>query len=229
MGEKGEQGPPGAPILLNLVHQEPTLDCGLGGIRVESGADVSQNGILDPWEVSTSAVACTPRSRARRVFVSSETYQGNLGGPAGADALCQKLADAVPELADGTFRAWISTYYSTPLSQFVRDAALGFARIDGVKIADSWLELTDGSSLLAPISVDENGHTVATGQVWTGTDWYGNVLGYGDCNYWQMADAGYYGSVGNAASTHEWTVSTAAGTYARLACSSSARIYCFEQ
>jgi cysteine-rich repeat protein len=46
-------------------------------------------------------------SLSKKVFVSSQMYDGNLGGLAGADAKCQALADAAN--LTGTYMAWIST------------------------------------------------------------------------------------------------------------------------
>ena len=44
-------------------------------------------------------------------FVTSTTHSGNLGGLAGADAECQRLAAAVGA-GNGTWRAYLSTFGS---------------------------------------------------------------------------------------------------------------------
>src|SRR5258708_15803483 len=62
------------------------------------GADASVDAGTPPCTLTSCAVPavcvagqCTP---AQRVFLSSSTYTGNLGGHAGADATCQQLATA---------------------------------------------------------------------------------------------------------------------------------------
>ena len=105
----------------------------------------------------------------RKVFVTSQTWRGNLGGVSGADAKCQDAArDAGIE---GTFLAWISgsTTSSSPSNRFddtFNDYPYYLA--DGkTKVADNWSSLT--STLLHPIDMNEHGRTVGSGRVWTNT------------------------------------------------------------
>ena len=55
------------------------------------------------------SAACLTEKRA---FVTSQLYNGNMGGLAGADARCQGLADAVG--LPGTYRAWLSSATESP-------------------------------------------------------------------------------------------------------------------
>lgn len=244
-GEEGEQGPRGyegdegprgvsgpagevTSSLVKLAEETAGLNCGLGGVRIESGQDANTNGFLDSWEVTSTAYVCTSRGHPRRVFLSSRAYAGNLGGVWEADAICQGLADAVPTLAGGTFRAWLSSYDGSPYSRFARDAPQGFARMDGTKVADSWSDLTDGY-LLAPISLTEAGQTTSALLVWTATDTSGQMsASEGSCYSW--TGTGTWGAVGYANSQDSmWTFGIASSNYAKLACNETARLYCFEQ
>ena len=89
------------------------------------------------------------------VFLSSAVYDGAMGGLDGADAKCQALAAAAG--LPGTFRAWLSDSTGSPSTRFTQ-STLRYVRVDGVKVADDWADLTDATKLLyAPINVTENG------------------------------------------------------------------------
>jgi hypothetical protein len=161
---------------------------------------------------------------AKTVFVSSSTQAGNLGGLAGGDAICQGLADAAS--LGGTYMAWLSDSTASPATRFTPWNG-PYERVDGVRVADNWADLLDGS-LAATISINENGAT-AIGYVQTGTDPAG--LGVYTtpgpyCQDW-TSDAGaavstimrgYSGEAGV-----NWTNAGIAG------CANVIRIYCFEQ
>jgi len=162
---------------------------------------------------------------AKTVFVSSSTQAGNLGGLAGGDAICQGLADAAS--LGGTYMAWLSDSTESPATRFVPwDGP--YERTDGVRIADSWADLLDGT-LAAPISVTETGAVVSGQTVQTGTDsqGFGVVTAPGPyCMDWTSgAGAGVATIVrGNAGGTGtNWTNGGTAG------CANVIRIYCFEQ
>src|SRR6185369_16979862 len=96
-----------------LTSEPSGANCPGGGQKVSVGLDANGNSQLDVIEVTQVGYVCN-ESRARVVFLSSATYNGNMGGYAGADAKCQALAAAVPALAPKTFAAWISTSASSP-------------------------------------------------------------------------------------------------------------------
>jgi hypothetical protein len=114
-----------------------------------------------------------PLIQPKKVFVTSQTYSGNLGGLAGADAKCQQLANAAG--LTGTFKAWLSDQSGNcPATRF----AIGFSPpgpyhpkpattptiqhpyvlVNGKTIANGWADLTKGS-IATPIQVDERGGT----------------------------------------------------------------------
>src|SRR5690606_14620548 len=85
------------------------------------------------------------------VFVTSTTYAGNIGGTGGANAECQKRAEAAG--LPGLYRAWVSVSSSDqPGSTFVAGGA--YKLLDDTVVADNWTDLTDGS-LDNPIDRDE--------------------------------------------------------------------------
>ena len=110
------------------------------------------------------------------VFVTSTTYDGNLGGLAGGDAKCQARAAAVG--LPGTFRAWLSGNALDASSRF--DPSAGpYRLVNGTTIATSLTDLTDGT-LAAPIDLTESGvfvENMAQTLVWTATKADGTSFG----------------------------------------------------
>jgi hypothetical protein len=104
---------------------------------------------------SCAGGVCQAPPPGKLVFVTSTTYDGNLGGVAGADAKCQ--ARAVAASLAGTFKAWLSgpTLASSPSVRFTK-ATIPYRLVDGVAIAMDWADLTDGT-ILAPINKTEFG------------------------------------------------------------------------
>ena len=90
-------------------------------------------------------------SESKIAFVTSETYNGNMGGLAGADAKCQALAIAAG--LPGNYMAWLGSANESPVTRFTKSMS-PYVRVDGVKIADNWTDLIDGS-LLAPLNKTE--------------------------------------------------------------------------
>jgi cysteine-rich repeat protein len=89
----------------------------------------------------------------RFVFVTSQLYEGTMGGLAGADAKCQMLADNAG--LPGTYMAWLSTSQQSPSTRFTQSDQ-PYYLVDGTKIADNWDDLTD-SSLDSAIDTTEAG------------------------------------------------------------------------
>ncbi len=157
---------------------------------------------------------------SKLVFVTSGTYDGNLGGIAGGDATCNTLAGAAG--LPGTYQAWLSDAGSNPAAAFTQ-SSFPYVLVDGTKIADDWAALIV-LPLDAPINIDENGPpAVALSGVWTGTNSNGTANGT-DCLGWISNAGGNNGRTGRTDSTIvNWTDSNS------LACNNSRRLYCFEQ
>ena len=149
---------------------------------------------------------------AKRVFVTSTTYGGNLSGLNGADGICQAIANQ--NGFGGTWKAWLSDSNTSAESRLTH-SQMGYVRIDGVEVASSWDELV-GGQLSNPISNE-------AGAVWTGTEVDGSSGTY-NCNDWSTTDPVSDGGFGIAnRSDSSWS---AAGSYE---CDSQHGLYCFEQ
>ena len=173
---------------------------------------------------------CTPEcvSENKRVFVSSELYDGNLGGLDGADAKCQALADDAG-LA-GTFMAWVATNQGSPSTRF-NQSSTAYILVDGTQIAPNWAGLIDGS-LDAAFNLDEYGDMAPVGNtscggggnltVWTSTNANGTFSSE-SCAGFSSTNGG--ARWGNANLTDgSWSSWCSGGL-----CSWTSPIYCFQQ
>ncbi len=171
---------------------------------------------------------CMEPTLLKRVFVTSDTFNGNLGGVAGADQKCQDAATTAG--LSGTFRAWISDSTSSVNDRFPQHDAFYHAMNGStlIPIAVSWADLTDGSLSSNGIRYDENGVSV-TGNAWTSTTTAGELKTAPQerhCQNWTSAAGGqgWFGSstgFGNA-----WTEGS---TSSYISCHQALRLYCFEQ
>jgi hypothetical protein len=116
----------------------------------------------------------------RRAFLTSTTHDGNIGGLAGADAICGQLALDVD--LGGSWVAWLSDD-STDAKDRLTQRAGPIVRLDGLTIADDIADLTDGS-IQSPILVDETLSVQAAQRVWTGTSASGTGSGGPDWEDW---------------------------------------------
>jgi hypothetical protein len=198
-----------------------TLRAGTG-IELQNGTSVATGGAL-------SLVNDSDLQVGRAVFVTSTTSDGILGGLSGADTDCQQLADAqalsgpdgAPPLL-GNFKAWLSDSSNGPADSFFQSPAPYF-RLDGVRVADNWADLTDGS-LQVPINLDEYGNAAGL-FAWT------NTLPDGSrssetfhCSNWTNGTTDQEGVYGFTPNSVFWT-----DTLSTLDCDQQAALYCFEQ
>jgi hypothetical protein len=184
--------------------------------------------------VSCSSNACAAGQCVRRVFLSSTSYAPNFGSATKADDSCQRAADAAK--LGGMWKAWMSDATSSPSTRFTKGMG-EYRRIDGMKVADNYADLTDGT-LQNPINVTETGHipdSSILSYVYTGTMADGTpvmlaptdpnaVLG-ATCQNWTTSLAAAWGAYGT------YTTVAASWSYAnaRLPCTSNFPIYCVEQ
>lgn len=162
------------------------------------------------------------------VFISSQTYTGNLGGLAGADARCQSLASAAG--IPGWFMAWLSDNSASPATRFPTRSSSPYRLLNGAKIADNWADLTDGT-LAEWIYVPDTGSQGKPGPgdlTWTGTLANGLPSGL-HCNNWTSASADASGTVGyqrhGLATDGSWSNWPSQVT----TCGAARRLYCFQQ
>lgn len=202
----------------------------LPGGRSCAPADINKDGSINQTDadclrsVYFQTCAATPSptpQAAKRVFVTSTTYNGNLGGLAGADSKCQARADTAN--LGGTWKAWLSDGTGSPSSRFVQSNQ-AYKRMDGVTIANNWADLTDGS-LKNPINVTELGTTL-NWMTWSNTTSFGLLLGGNSCDRWSQAIRGF-GAVGvSSAVDKNWTFDI---SLEATSCDSTLPLYCFEQ
>jgi len=187
------------------------------GVTTTSATSASSSGS----ESSSGTTVSTGGSPSTRVFVTSKTYMGNLGGVAGGDAECKSLAVAAG--LGGSWKAWLGeTNGMGPSSRFVH-SALPYVLVGGTQIASSWTDLTDGM-LAAPIDRDETGTAIdVTGvtSVWTGAGPDGTSFSPCCADWTDTASGSGAGSTKRA--DGGWVFGGGQG------CTMLARIYCFEQ
>lgn len=162
-------------------------------------------------------------------FVTSSLFiGGSIGGLDAADASCQTIADGAN--LTGLYKAWLSDSTGSPSTRFTQHAG-PYERVDGVRIANSWADLTDGT-LLAPLDktqsgAQSNGNTACgPGDIWTNTAADGTPRGSNDCSDWTVS-TGQTASTGLvSSSTSSWTVNT---TCLAGPCGARLPLYCFQQ
>lgn len=169
-----------------------------------------------------------PYSSHKKVFVTSTTTAGNMGGVAGADGICQARATAAS--LTGTFKAWIAdnNASSAPATRFTQ-SAVPYRLLDGRVIATDWADLTDGNdstgdSVITAININELGMAVnqSSNTVWTNVTNAGVRNGTtASCSNWSSAAGS--GEFGKATQMYQWTEGDV------IACNTAGRLYCFEQ
>ena len=166
-------------------------------------------------------------SGGRFVFVSSSTHQGNFGGVAEADIICNDLAATAG--LPGLYKAWLadSDAGSAPASTFFQ-APGPYKLPDGTQVADDWADLTD-ETLINAINVDENGSGGISSLVWTNVNSDGTITTPtvdGHCDGWTLAGPAFMDLGADGSSTFndtKWTEGDFQG------CNESLRLYCFGQ
>lgn len=157
------------------------------------------------------------------VFVTSTTYNGNIGGAAGADSACMTRASAAG--LGGTYKAWLATSATQdPESTFTR-ATVPYVLFNGTTIASNWADLTDGT-ISNSINMNEFGASVAgTEMVRTNTNDDGTMF------LTSMTCSAGTSSGSSAQSLHSLVGDTGPDWSAGYLnyCDGSLRLYCFEQ
>jgi hypothetical protein len=172
-----------------------------------------------------------------RVFVTSTTYDGNLGGIAGADAKCQARADAAS--LGGTWKAMISDG-STNASSRILNRTKPVFTISGklawnpsqqvilggdTNPANGYGSLPFGGAGIvgSAINITELGTAPAAYVVWAATNTNGLVQGTSHCSNWTSNSSGISGYYGNASATNATWISQNVSP-----CNNSYRLYCLE-
>jgi hypothetical protein len=186
-------------------------------------------------EAGAAGAASTPTcpvTTDKTIFVSSAVYTGALGGFAGANDKCQKLAEAAGLC--GSYKAWLGNDTDTPIDLFTHPTG-NYVLPSGEIVASGYAGLTSGT-LKHAINVTENKMPAPQGTVrcggnpsspvWTDVMANGNVAMSGSCSNWSSSSTGPAGVFGDANST---TASWTAMCQLLTVCADSAALYCVEQ
>ncbi len=161
---------------------------------------------------------------ALRVFITSTTTMGNLGGLAGADQLCEDRAVAAG--LGMNWKAWLSSS-TVDAKDRVAGGGPWVDMMDTVLFANR-SALTGFTGPASSIWYAENGTFLATSYLWTATDITGLYRGDGSglppCAEWTSSAQTAYAQVGQSGRTGApWT------NFTSTSCNQAARLICFEQ
>lgn len=140
--------------------------------------------------VSSHPAGAIPAKGARyRIFLTSTTYTGNLGGLAGADAACQARADSAS--LGGNWMAFLSTASVNAADRMVLDGPI--YNLQNQLVATDELDLLNGTISNAAYYTEAN--VAWTASAWTGS--YSSGAKKSHCGDWSSDSAtssGTYGS-----------------------------------
>ena len=226
-GPAGPQGPAGDAGLQGPVGLTgPAGPQGSKGDKGDKGDSGSPGGSGAPFPSLIEKVyGLKPDTDdCRIVFVTSMSFNGNLGGLAGADQQCRNLATVAGLYNPTNYKAWLSDN-TTNAADRLEHATLPYLSVRGYGtiIAQNWDDLVDGA-LANPIRFDEYGRLV-TDSVWTGTMSDGTKASSA-CSNWTSAKSTLKGSYGLSSDlTSLWTDNQPPDK----SCSQKLRLYCVEQ
>ncbi len=170
---------------------------------------------------------CLVGSYFYTVFVTNETFGGDLDGLAGADNLCKQLADEAGLSPNFVWKAWLSNL-TLSASQRLYHSPLAYKRMDGVIIANNWNDLID-ATIQNPISKDQYSNNVY-GPVWTGTNFNGATITVNPNGDHNDLCANWTSTAGMARTGSNDKVDVGWSRYGAYACSrTEPRLYCFQQ
>ncbi|MDQ2635430.1 MAG: hypothetical protein M3Y83_00965 [Actinomycetota bacterium] len=154
--------------------------CGDGVIQPEAGEECEPS--PKQGEVLNCPTMC--RYAPRLVFLTSESFTGNLGGLAGADKRCNELAAA--SLLTGAFRAWLLVDGQTLATRFPEfhgePTPWNFMSMGNDLLAKNFQQLVSQGPA-GPLAYTEKGEALVERPVWTNITAAGLAAG-GDCGQW---------------------------------------------
>lgn len=158
-----------------------------------------------------------------RIFITSTTTNGNIGGLSSADSICQARATAAGLVRE--YKALLGSSTQNMKSRFdLGGAVYNFdSAKQRTKIVDLGINLfdSDTTALQNNVEFDENGNTVS-GTAWTGSDSEGEISTSSSCTNWTSNSAGVNGSVGDNTRTNGFWLEDPP----QQACNQSYRLYC---
>ena len=162
---------------------------------------------------------------SKTIFVTGVTYNGNLGGLAGADAKCEEIAHTSLVIS-GHYKAWLSDSQTHARDRLTHHNG-PYRLPNGELVALDWDDLVDGA-LLHAITVSQGGSGPGDNLAYTATNPDGTLqppIGvFGNCGDWTTTAAGYSGFVGLVHwSDSNWTQASG------VTCPTKKALYCIEQ
>ena len=145
-------------------------------------------------------------------FVTATTHNGNIGGLAGADSICQNAAAA--QAIPGTFRAYLSSSNVNAVTRL--GTASGWARVDGKPIAGTANDFASGR-FFYPLRITNTGVDVGDVRAMTASN--GGVFSGSACSdYTSTSGVIVAGATAGQSSMFS--------SFDAVSCASSVRLYC---
>lgn len=196
--------------------------CSNGDCQSVDGTACTQHSTCISGICSADTQKCVP---GKLVFVTSKVTDGDIGGVTGADTICNYLATAAG--LRGVYMAWLSDGTSGgPATRFAHRSITPYYRVDGVKVAEHWADLTDGR-LQTGIEVTESGSSVIQ-MVWTNVNSDGTEItasSYSTCRGFRTNRVDERANIGICTGlTSGWT-----DMNITRSCDVPLRLYCFQQ
>ena len=163
----------------------------------------------------------------KRIFISSTSSKGNLGGIAGADAICNSDANK-PSIAPNVYKALLVLGATRRGSA---TANIGDSQIDWVFAANTRYFRSNGTTQIFtanansifPYGTLTNSFDSANSDYWTGinSDWTNNI---NTCGSWTSASSSSNGAQGNSLTTDATSIS-----FGSANCENTFNLVCIQQ
>lgn len=142
-----------------LINSTSLTDSDSNGIKETSLLTYGKLG-FDQDGALIEGVPADPRTQIRCMFITTTTFNGNLGGKTGAAAKCQ--TEATNAGITGTYQALLSGYLPSPLS-----ASYPLVTASGVTVRSTASGITTfGTALLASPNKSAANATITPGSAW---------------------------------------------------------------
>ena len=212
------------------------------GPRCGDGEVDSPDEVCDPGDPNGQGDEIAPcdascRFEGRIVFLTSDTYDGNLGGLAGADSRCRDLAATFDAMRADSYIAWLSDSKSSPLDRVDHGPefdATPYVLRSGVQVATNFEDLIDNGPWPG-IDLTDKYESVLEKYVWTNTAIDGGLFSpEHHCEDWGSDSSLYGARIGQSSlpadspDLEEWQKFGHWTSWVAASCEYKYRLYCFE-